>query len=163
MTVSNKNAQPHVDSCVLHNIIIGSDFNDTNFTITLPPSEGGTGEQTIFHDIQQGDTEPKFMVIDDNVNEVMQSFALVAVVEDVPEGLACFRSFTGCSGKTGATGIDIVDNDGMSIEICGHYEYCYHLIKVIPLSHSTKLQYNYVRINAGISLFHCTKVNKKEI
>ena len=140
MTISNKNAQHHVDSCLLH--IIGSDFNDTSFTITLPPSEGGTGEPTVFHDIQQGNTEPKFLVIDDNVNEVEQSFALVAVVEDVPEGLACFESVLGCSGNTGATRITIYDNDGMSNEMCMHYEYCYHSIKVM-FSHSTNLQYMY--------------------
>ena len=55
------------------------------------------------------------MVIDDNVDEVLESFALVAVVEDVPEGLVCFQSNVGCFGLTGATKIEIMDNDGMSI------------------------------------------------
>ena len=95
--------------------ITDADFNATNFTIILPPTELLPGESTFLHDIQQSDPEPKFMVIDDNVDEVLESFALVAVVEDVPDGLVCFQSNVGCFGITGATKIEIMDNDGTSI------------------------------------------------
>ena len=59
------------------------------------------------------------MVIDDDVNEIEQSFALVAEIgDDVPDRFACFQRQVGnteCFGRTGATEIKIVDNDGMSI------------------------------------------------
>ena len=59
------------------------------------------------------------MVIDDDVNEIEQSFALVAVLgDDVPDNFACFQRQVGdteCFGRTGATEIKIVDNDGIWI------------------------------------------------
>ena len=61
------------------------------------------------------------MVIDDDVNEIQQSFALVAVLgDDVPDDFACFQRQVGdteCFGRTGATEIAIGDNDGMYIWI----------------------------------------------
>ena len=51
------------------------------------------------------------------MNEITQSFALVAVLgDDVPKSFACFQRQLfdfGCFGRTGATRIIIVDNDGM--------------------------------------------------
>ena len=55
-------------------------------------------------------------VIDDNTTETEQSFALIAQLEDdVPDRFACFKrriNDTECLGTTGATEIEIVDNDG---------------------------------------------------
>ena len=61
-------------------------------------------------------TIPKlFQVVDDNVNEIEQSFVLVAQLgPDVPEEFACFQTQVGvteCLGRKGATEIKIVDND----------------------------------------------------
>ena len=44
-----------------------------------------------------------------------QSFALVAVLNDVPVNFACFQKSgsNDCFGRTGATEVSIVDNDGM--------------------------------------------------
>ena len=51
------------------------------------------------------------------MNEITQSFALVTVLgDDVPDSFACFQRQVGdtdCFGRTGATRIIIVDNDGM--------------------------------------------------
>ena len=51
------------------------------------------------------------------MNEITQSFALVAVLgNDVPDSFACFQRYvydTDCFGRTGATSINIADNDGM--------------------------------------------------
>ena len=54
-------------------------------------------------------------IIDDNIDEDEQSFALVAEILDVPENTSCFQiqaEMTECSGNRGATKIRIVDNDG---------------------------------------------------
>ena len=61
-------------------------------------------------------TIPKlFQVVDDNVNEIEQSFVLVAQLgPDVPDEFACFQTQVGvteCLGRKGATEIKIVDND----------------------------------------------------
>lgn len=59
-----------------------------------------------------------YEVIDDDIDEVEQSFALVAEIgEDVPESFTCFQrhvSDTECFGRKGATEITILDNDGTS-------------------------------------------------
>ena len=55
-----------------------------------------------------------FSVIDDNVNEIEQSFALIAELGNVPESFVCFQRQVGdteCFGRRGATEIKIVDND----------------------------------------------------
>ena len=58
------------------------------------------------------------MVINDDVNEIEQSFALIAVLgNDVPDDFTCFGRQVGdteCFNRTGATEIIIVDNDGMT-------------------------------------------------
>ena len=96
--------------------ITGVDFTSESFTITIPATEDRP-PGLIYEDIQQDDIVPRFMVNDDNMNEITQSFALVAVLgDDVPDRFACFqRQFgdTDCFGRTGATSIIIVDNDGM--------------------------------------------------
>lgn len=58
------------------------------------------------------------MVIDDNINEIEQSFALVAHLgDDVPDRFVCFQRQVGdeeCLGRMGATEIRITDNDRKS-------------------------------------------------
>ena len=52
---------------------------------------------------------------DDGVNEIEQRFALVVELVDVPDEFACFQRQVGdteCLGRTGATQIKILDNDG---------------------------------------------------
>ena len=54
------------------------------------------------------------------MNEIEQSFALVAELVDVPDNFACFQRLVGdteCFGRTGATEIKIMDDDGMYIWI----------------------------------------------
>ena len=54
-------------------------------------------------------------MVDDNINEIDQSFALVAKIgPDVPDGISCFQTQVGeslCNGRVGATEIKITDND----------------------------------------------------
>ena len=56
-----------------------------------------------------------FSVRDDNIDEFMQSFAVVAEIgPDVPDNFTCFQRQAGlqdCFGRHGATEIRIVDND----------------------------------------------------
>lgn len=62
-----------------------------------------------------------FQVIDDNIFERVQSFALVAKLgPDVPEEFACFTTGFNdreCQGRIGATEIKIRDTDGKHLEI----------------------------------------------
>ena len=94
----------------------GDDFTSAPFTITIPATEDRP-PGPIFEDIQQSDPVPRFMVIDDDVNELEQSFALVAVLgDDVPDSFTCFQRQVGlclCFGRTGATEIRIKDTFGM--------------------------------------------------
>ena len=92
--------------------LAGVDFTNTSFTIIIPPSESERGLYTI--------PLPDVFVIDDDINENCQSFALVAQIgRDVPDSFTCFqrsscRACCGgqCFGRNGATKIRIVDNDG---------------------------------------------------
>ena len=65
-----------------------------------------------------------YSIVDDNINEVEQSFALVATlgldvtatcdVDGVISECSCFQTAVGvteCSGRNGATEIRIIDND----------------------------------------------------
>ena len=56
-----------------------------------------------------------FTIVDDNVNEPQQSFAIIAEIgEDVPENISCFQTEIGsshCYGRHGTTAIGISDND----------------------------------------------------
>lgn len=64
-----------------------------------------------------------FMVIDDDINEIEKSFAVVAAIgADVPDEVTCFLQFYGervCLGRQGATEIRITDNDRK----CHSYHY----------------------------------------
>ena len=55
-------------------------------------------------------------VVDDDVDEDWESFALVAEIgHDVPNGVSCFQTVEGTPypcGRQGATEIRIVDDDG---------------------------------------------------
>ena len=54
-------------------------------------------------------------IIDDNIDEDEQSFAVVAEILDVPENISYFQiqaGMTECSGNRTAAKIRIVDNDG---------------------------------------------------
>ena len=56
-----------------------------------------------------------FNVVDDNIDEDEQSFAIVTEIgPDVPDGVSCFQTGVGvtkCFGRRGATQITIIDND----------------------------------------------------
>ena len=82
------------------------DFTNDTFVVTIPATLGGSGTYAL---------PGNFRVIDDNVNEVEQSFALVAWLgDDVPDEFACFQRQVGdidCFERVGATEIKIVDND----------------------------------------------------
>ena len=55
-----------------------------------------------------------FTIADDDINEVQQTFAIIADIIDVPENISCFQSTIGesiCQGRRGATTIRITDND----------------------------------------------------
>ena len=55
------------------------------------------------------------ITIDDDVDEIEQSFALIVEIgDDVPDRFTCFQIYvhdTDCFGRTGATEIRIKDND----------------------------------------------------
>ena len=54
-----------------------------------------------------------FEVVDDEVNEIEQSFAVIARIEDTHVG--CFKVVVGateCFGQYGAVQVKISDNDG---------------------------------------------------
>ena len=94
-------------------LILGVDFTTVLTSVTVPASISG-GIQTF--------QLPQFYtVIDDNIDEFEQSFALIVEIgPDVPtnchEGAdcSCFQTILGdsnCYGRTGATEIRIRDND----------------------------------------------------
>ena len=83
--------------------LLDADFNTKSITITIP---AGTQEFEI----------PNRFFFDDKIVETDKSFALVGVIgNEVPEEFACFQRLKGddlCFGRTGATTIEIEDNDG---------------------------------------------------
>lgn len=86
---------------------IGVDFIDRTHQITVPASNV-FGIETF--------QLPQFLsVIDDNIDESDQIFALVAEVGmDVPTNLTCFKLHSAdgnCHGQFGATEIIVRDND----------------------------------------------------
>ena len=85
------------------NNILGKDFSDTERTILIP------GNSNMFRVPQF------FTIVDDDITEVEQSFAIVAEIgPDVPENISCFQTGIGateCHGRRGATEIRITDND----------------------------------------------------
>ena len=72
--------------------------------------EGASTELGVF------EIELENITHDDDIDEIEQSFALVAEIgDDVPDSFACFQGQVGdraCLGRTGATEIRIMDNDG---------------------------------------------------
>ena len=72
--------------------------------------EGASTELGVF------EIELENITHDDDIDEIEQSFALVAEIgDDVPDSFACFQGQVGdteCSGRTGVTEIRIMDNDG---------------------------------------------------
>ena len=95
----------------------GDDFIDQHLTITIPSTEDKSAGVFIVPEM--------FTVIDDDINEIEQSFALVAQLgSDVPDSFNCFQSVFGdmeCFGRTGVTEIIITDNDGMFLNLSGLY------------------------------------------
>ena len=80
----------------------GSDFTSRTINITIPANRMSFEIQKIFN------------ITDDNVNEVQQSFAIIAEIIDVPGHISCFQRAIGesqCQGRRGATAIRITDND----------------------------------------------------
>ena len=80
----------------------GDDFTDEPLTITVPAN------------LQRYTIQQFFDVVDDNIDEDRQSFAIVAEIgPDVPDGVSCFKiaEETDCFGRRGAIRIKILDND----------------------------------------------------
>ena len=84
-------------------LILGSDFSSSLITITIPANT------------QSFEVPHFFSVIDDDIDEEEQSFALVAEIgPDVPDGVSCFQiseDAAQCNGRREATEVRIVDND----------------------------------------------------
>ena len=81
----------------------GTDFNDTSTEVIIPV------------DSVEFDVRSLVTIIDDNIDEDEQSFAVVAEILDVPENISFFQiqaGITEFSGNRTATKIRIVDNDG---------------------------------------------------
>ena len=80
----------------------GSDFISGTINITIPANRMSFEIQTFFN------------ITDDDINEVQQTFAIIADIIDVPENISCFQYTIGesiCQGRLGATTIRITDND----------------------------------------------------
>ena len=87
-----------------------ADFTDLPITLEVPAA---TDDQT-----QEFVLPNFFQVIDDDIDEVEQSFAIVAEfgpdVTEVPFNFSCFQLQAGeteCFGRRGATEIRTTDND----------------------------------------------------
>ena len=90
-----------------HYLLKGADFTDDCKEFTVP--NFATGGYTY--------SLEEFFIVDDDIDEVEQSFALIATLgSDVPDGIACFQRQVGeldCinDGRRGVTRIRITDND----------------------------------------------------
>ena len=90
-----------------------SDFSTTSTTITIPATASIVQETAVF-------SLPNTIlsITDDEVNEIEQSFALIAEIgSDVPDSFACFQIAEGdrdcvLDGRKGAARIRIVNDDG---------------------------------------------------
>ena len=80
----------------------GSDFSNGTINITIPANRMSFEIPKIF------------TIDDDDINELQQSFAIIAEIINVPENISCFQRAIGesiCQGRRGATAIRIIDND----------------------------------------------------
>ena len=88
-------------------LFLGADFTSLGITVTVPPTNNPG--------IQNYELPQFYSVIDDNIDEDEQSFALqVEIGTDVPSSTSCFmlgQDTTDCVGRLGATKINIRDND----------------------------------------------------
>ena len=76
--------------------------------LTIPAASDPTGGPQTYP------IEQFFRVVDDDVDEILQVFAVVAEIgPDVPDGISCFQMTENpnCTGRLGAIRINIVDND----------------------------------------------------
>ena len=104
--------------------MLGADFSEQCTDIIVPAAETAGSQTYIIRKF--------FTVVDDDLNEVVQSFALIAELgDDIPsncfvvmEGFgrdcSCFQTQVGeteCfgGGRSGATEIRIIDNDRKNI------------------------------------------------
>ena len=80
----------------------GDDFTDEPKAVTVPAN------------LQRYTIEQVLDIVDDNIDEDRQSFAIVAEIgPDVPDGVSCFKiaEEADCFGRRGAIRIKILDND----------------------------------------------------
>ena len=87
-----------------------ADFTDMSITIEIPAAANDRTQEIFLPNF--------FQVIDDDIDEVEQSFAIVAElgpdVPDTPFNFSCFQLQAGdseCFGRRGVTEIRITDND----------------------------------------------------
>ena len=88
---------------------LGKDFTDDPIVFEIPASPDVNGVFEIPANVTD--------IIDDEIDEFEQSFILVAEIgSEVPERFVCFQrqavGDAGCLGRSGATEIVILDNDG---------------------------------------------------
>ena len=98
-----------IKSCVILSFPT-ADFSDLPITIEIPAATDDGA--------QEFELPNFFQVIDDDIDEIEQSFAIVAEfgpdVTEVPFNFSCFQLQAGeteCFGRRGATEIRITDND----------------------------------------------------
>ena len=81
----------------------GDYFTDEPKAVTVPAN------------LQRYTIEQVLDIVDDNIDEDRQSFAIVAEIgPDVPDGVSCYKiaeEETDCFGRHGAIRIKILDND----------------------------------------------------
>ena len=89
----------------MHSQFSSTDFSNSTITIEVPAYANGVYEIP----------SNVFSVIDDDINEIEQSFAVIAEIgANVSDGISCFQTQiedTICYGRSGATEIRIRDND----------------------------------------------------
>ena len=93
-----------------HKIIpVGADFSVDSTTVTVPANS------------TQFEIPQFFTIVDDDIDEDVQSFAVIAEIgPDVPDGVSCFQPNPGavpCFGRKGATEIRINDNDSKFVNL----------------------------------------------
>ena len=87
-----------------------NDFSDEPITVVVPANQ------------QKIEIQQFFSIVDDNIDEDRQSFAVVAEIgPDVPENVSCFQlgyERRECFGRRGATEIKIIDNNRKLFYLC---------------------------------------------